>query len=154
MPLGRNHGALCAQRIRRAGNHTPRLCDRVDAALAARGGTKRRSVIEIPSPIPFTIPGLALDGVPEGSGMLPPCHAPCLLTTVFGHRSEGLERGKKEPGEPHAFTPSRRAYPIHAVIPVTRSNQRQAVGANSEASVESQRAMLEQRGLFSGNQRL
>jgi hypothetical protein len=53
-----DHGARRAIAVGGSGNHTPRLCDGVDAAFGARGRSQRRSVIEVAPPIPVAVPGL------------------------------------------------------------------------------------------------
>ena len=60
----------------------------------------------------------------------------------------------KEPAEPDAFAFACFADPVHAVVPVSRSNQRQAVAADRKTGIERARAVFEQRAVLFGDRRL
>ena len=59
--------------------------------------------------------------------------------------AKARQDGVQEPAQPDALAPALVADPVHAVVPVARADQRQAVGADREAPVERARAVLEQR---------
>jgi len=54
----------------------------------------------------------------------------------------------QEPAEPHALAFACLADPVHPVVPIAGTHQRQAVLADAEARVERERAVLEQRSAF------
>ena len=59
-------------------------------------------------------------------------------------RRKCRERGVQKPAEPDAFAPAVFSDAIHAVVPVARADERQAVVAACETLVERPRAMFEQ----------
>ena len=65
---------------------------------------------------------------------------------------ERHERGVQEPPEPDAFTAPHLADPIHAIVPVARADQRQAVLPNGQAPLQRPRTVFEQRsGVVGGD---
>ena len=74
----------------------------------------------------------------------------CFATRI-GEGREGGERRVQEPTEPDTLALAAFADPIHAVVPVAGTDQRQAMDADREALVEPARAMLEQGGHLVGN---
>jgi hypothetical protein len=92
-----------------------------------------------------------LDGMRHFAGTPPPairllCHPP-LLTDG----GEGLRRGDREPGEPDALPTAETAHSIHPVVPVARADERQAVGAVREPTIERSLTVLEEGpGLIAG----
>src|SRR3546814_20627948 len=64
----------------------------------------------------------------------------------FCQRREKLDGPHQQPAEPHAFTLAAFADPVHAVVPVTGADERQAmIPEKVEALVEAAGAVLEQR---------
>ena len=55
----RVHRAVREARRRRAGEHRPRLGDRVDLALVALRRAERRAVVVVAAPVPLAVPGFA-----------------------------------------------------------------------------------------------
>ena len=72
------------------------------------------------------------------------------ISARLGDGNERGQRGMQEPAQPHALAASSLAHPVHAVVPVARAHQRQAVRAHGKAEIEAARAMLEQRCLLVG----
>jgi hypothetical protein len=87
--IHRRHGLGSARRIRGRRDHRPRLCDRIDAAFAACCRAERCAVIEVATPVPVAIPGVALLSISHGSGVLPPHRGAHRLTAAV---SEGSKR--------------------------------------------------------------
>ena len=52
----------------------------------------------------------------------------------------------QEPAQPDTLAPAQFADAVHPVVPVAGAHQRQAMRADSEAGVESARAVLEEAG--------
>ena len=55
-----------------AGDHAPRLRDRVDAAFDAAGRAERRAVVEVAAPIPVAVPSVPLERRRERGRVTPP----------------------------------------------------------------------------------
>jgi hypothetical protein len=77
-------------------------------------------------------------------GVCAPVFGALVLATGLGKRHEGRQGGIKEPTEPDAFTTPCLTDPIHAIVPVARTDQRQAMRTGLEAAIEGAGAMLEQ----------
>jgi hypothetical protein len=132
-----------AIRIGGSGEHGPRLRYGIDPAFVVLHGAERRSIVEGAAPIPFAVPG-----VPFQRGLNRcPVRAPtlgALRIARFSVWSEKVDGPKKKPGQPDAFAPAGLAHPIHAVVPVARPDQRQAVLAGKrDALVETAGAVFE-----------
>src|SRR5665213_444707 len=54
--IDRRHGLRGVDRIAGAGDHAPRLCDRIDAAFGIQARAERGSVVEIGPAIPLAVP--------------------------------------------------------------------------------------------------
>ena len=57
---------------------------------------------------------------------------------------EGVGRGDREPGEPYALPPAQTADSIHPVVPVARTDERQAVDTARESALERSLAVFEE----------
>src|SRR5687768_3786452 len=123
-------------------DHAPALRDRVNAAFLALLRSQRSPVVEVGAPVPLAIPRMFLDssgifvGVPAelcGYGRV------AAGVHVNGKGPQGRD---EEPGQPHALAPSLETHPVHAVIPVADSDQRQAVLAGGAGSPECPETML------------
>src|SRR3989337_1157375 len=77
--------------------------------------------------------------------MLQPPFGARMLVAGFRQRRERGKRRMQEPAEPDALAPAPLADPVHAVVPVARADQRQAVLAAGETLIEPARAVLEER---------
>src|SRR2546427_11571680 len=66
------HRAPPAGRLDGAGEHAPRLHDRVDAAGIVALGAEGRAVVEVRAAVPVAVPALALDRQPQRGGVTPP----------------------------------------------------------------------------------
>ena len=88
---------------------------------------------------------MALERPPERLQVGPPARRPGPLAAGLRDRRERGQDGIQEPAQPDALAPALVAYPVHAVVPVARPDQRQPVGADFEAPVERRRTVVEQR---------
>ena len=82
LPVYRRHRYCGAPSFRGPGEHSPRLCDRINSTLGARLSTERSSIVEIRSPVPAAIPTVPLERLRERGGMPPPARATRLLATT------------------------------------------------------------------------
>ena len=57
----------------------------------------------------------------------------------------------EEPSKPDALALSFCAHPVHAVVPVSPTDQRQTMGANRKTPVKGPRAVFEESLIFLGN---
>ena len=71
-----------------------------------------------------------------------------LAAALAGHFGEPREHFIQEESQPDTFAFAMFAHFIHAVVPVARAHQRQAMLANSQTAIECARAMLEHRCRF------
>ena len=69
-----------------------------------------------------------------------------LLAPALGDRYERSEGHVQEPAQPDALAAAVVTDSVHAVVPIARPHQRQAVQPNGKAPIERRGTMLEQRG--------
>src|SRR5208282_1356385 len=148
------HRGRGADRIRGAGDYAPRLRDRIDSAFDVAGRAERRAVIEVPAPIPVAVPSVALERFRECRLVSPPRRSARILAANIRQRRKRHQRRVEEPSEPDALAFASLADAVHAVVPVARPEQRNTVDTDREASIERQRAMLEDGGALLGNRGL
>ncbi len=142
----RVHCLSGAHRVRRARQHAPRLRDRVDRAFGVAGRAERRTVVEVAAPIPCAVPSRIGKRIAQRGGTRRPARRQVGRAARRGERGERRERRMQKPPEPDTFTPPGFADPVHAVVPVARADQRQAMLADlRETGLQSAHAMLEQR---------
>ena len=146
--ISRCHGAHGARRIGRTGDHSPGLSNGVDAALAARCSAKRCSVIEIATAIPIAIPTVALKGVSQRSRVPPPGCGTIVLTPLLCKCNEILDGSVKKPTQPYTLPLPANSHSIETVIPVSGSDERQAMDSNCETRFQCTRAMFVERLLI------
>ncbi len=142
----RRHGLRRTLRRRYARQHRPGLRDGVDAALGIGVGSQRCAVVIIGAQIPFAVPRRCQCRF-QCRRVGTPCRRAGVVLLAGPCVGEGRKRQQRrvqEPAEPHAFAPAAFADAAHAVVPVARAHQRQAVDAGGEAVVQRPRAMLEQ----------
>src|SRR6266481_9120461 len=75
--------------------------------------------------------------------------APRLHFIFFTKRRKPSQDSAKKPAQPNAFAFAPDANSVHAVIPITRTHQRQSVLAQIETAIDGPRAMLEHRRTLS-----
>ena len=128
----RIHRAFGEPLRHRAGQHRPRLRNRVDGALVVLRRAQRASIVVVAAPVPFAVPRefelrrQAARGVRVGL-------RPRRLVARGAQRDERLQHGvDEEAGMPGAFAAPRRTHLVHAVVPVARAEERQPVGAGGE----------------------
>ncbi len=143
--LHRGHRLAGVGRVGCPGQDAPRLGDRVDPAFRVLSGAERGSIVEEGSPVPVAVPAVPLERLSERLHAGPPALRPRPLAAGLRDRCEGGQDGMKEPAQPHALAPALLTHPVHAVVPVTRSDERQPMGADLEAPVDRRNAMVEQR---------
>ena len=141
------------RRFRGARNDSPGLGNRIDAAFIVGDRAKRRSIVEISAAIPVAVPGLALEGVLQGGGVLTPGRRALGVVMLIRQIGECYQRRIQEPAEPDALPLAAGADAVQTVVPVAGAHQRQAVRASCETLVERQRAMVEQTGFGAGHRR-
>ena len=143
--LHRGHRPLGARQIRRPRQHAPRLGNRVYPALDVTCGAERSAVVEESSAVPVAVPTVALERPPERLHVASPPGRARKLAARLGDASKGGQNGVQEPSQPDALPPALIADSVHAVVPVARTDKRQAVYANRQAPVEGRHAVVEQR---------
>src|SRR5262249_39401312 len=120
-------GPFRSRRVRGTGDHRPGLGEGVDLALVILGRSQGRAVVEIGAAIPGAVPGVGFQRRPQTLGPLPAPRRPRRVAASLGELCERLQHGDEEPAVPDALTLAVGAYPVHAIVPVARAHQRQAV---------------------------
>ena len=82
----RRHRGRGVSGLRGAGDHTPRLRDRIDSTFGARGRTERRSIVEVGPPVPGAVPAVLLERLPERGDVPSPFCATRLLMLIAAIR--------------------------------------------------------------------
>ena len=136
-----------------AGQHRPRLRDRIDAALVVLRRAQRRAVVVVAAPVPLAVPGRArarrrAAAPPAGSDR----RAARSSRRIADRRKRG-EDGVQEEAEPRALAAALRPDAVHPVVPVAAADQRQPVRADGQALVDRANAMFEERAVFGRTRR-
>ena len=79
------------------------------------------------------------------SGMPAPRGRPGGVAAGVGDQREALQCRVQKPSQPDAFSTARRSHPVHAVVPIPRTEQRQTVRAHGKTGIERADAMFVQR---------
>src|ERR1043165_2652102 len=106
--------------------------------MAAKGC----SVVKICPPVPSAIPSIFFDGSCYLCRVLPPFRSAGLFTAPIRQLSERQQSGMKKPTEPYALAFSTDPNSIQTVVPVSRPDERQTVGADRETGFKCTRAMF------------
>jgi hypothetical protein len=86
--------------------------------------------------------------------VVPPGRSAHFLVATFRELSERQECRIKEPSEPDALAVALLTDPVHAIVPVSGTHQRQPVNADRETQIERASAMLEQSSALLGDHRM
>src|SRR5439155_307004 len=117
-------------------------------ALVARGGAERRAVVVEAAAIPCPVPSRALERDAQPRAMLLVAGRARLVAAGLAAAQEGAQHGVEEEAHPHALALAVAAHPVHAVVPVTGAEQRQAVPPAGERSFDRAAAVLVEIGGF------
>src|SRR5688500_9897920 len=125
--------------------HCPGLGDGIDLAFLALLRAEPRPVVERSPAIPFAIPGFTLDRGLDGGSMRSPAVGAAWIANV-SEWSKERDSADQKPAEPDALARAALTDPVHTVVPIARTDERQAMLTGEvEALVEPAGAMLEQR---------
>src|SRR6266852_9768464 len=142
------HGAHCAITFRAAGNNRPRLHNRIDAAFIVLRRAPRCAVIEEGAAIPVAVPTAFGQCLLEAFEMFAVLTAARALVARVAIRCKSSQRRVEKPSDPNTFALAQVAYPIHAVVPIARTHQRQAMLAYSQTAIECARTVFKHRCRF------
>src|SRR5208283_4597874 len=109
-------------------------------------GAKRFAIVEVGAAVPLAIPGVLLDVLLQLPGLGEAAFGKSGIAVGAGQLSKLGEHVVKKKSQPDTFTASLVSHPIHAVIPVTATHQRQTVFAEFQSVLDGARAMLVKRG--------
>ena len=141
-----------APRLRRPGEHRPRLRQRIDPALVVLRRPERRPVVEIRAAVPVAVPG-ELEHAGEPPRLVPIARRQIAAFAPLAERRELVQHDDEEPAEPHAFAAAAVADAVHAVVPVAGADERQPVRAVVHRAVDGADAVLEERRALGGHAR-
>jgi hypothetical protein len=137
------HGLLRMIRIGRSRQDAPRLRDRVDPALGVCRGAERRAVVEEGPAVPVAIPTIGLERLPERRHLDSPPLRIRALGAGLGPGREGGKDGVQEPTQPDALASTLATDPVHAVVPVAATDQRESVSTDCQAPLDGRHAVVE-----------
>src|ERR1041385_7998239 len=109
---------------------------------------QRRPIVEISPPVPSAVPPIFFQRFRNLCCVLPPVRCAGMLAAMIGQRSKCRQRGMKKPAQPYTLSFSANSDSIQTVIPVSGSDERQAVGADGETCFQCTRAMFVERFLI------
>src|SRR5690606_39087295 len=95
---------------------------------------------------PVPVPGVLFDRRDEGMGPGFQLVSAGIQPPQPAQRSAAPQRRDAEPGEPHALTAAISSYTVESVVPVTRTDERQAAWARTGGVVEGTEPVLQQGG--------
>ena len=140
--LDRRHRLAGPLRIAGAGDHRPRLGDRIDLALVVLRRAERSAIIEVRPTVPAAVPGVLLQCSPQRLGSLPAPGRPRGVAALLGQAGELAQGRQHEPAVPDALALALGADLVHAVVPVAGAHQRQAVRPELQAVLQRSHAVL------------
>ncbi len=118
----------------------------IDLRLGRFLRTKGSAVVEIPAPIPSAVPRVILNGRDKSRNTTTISKRFFLISPLdeFGEISQDANF---EPGQPDTLAFAADADPIEAIVPISRSNQREAMRTRGGRMGNGPSAMFEQRSL-------
>ena len=138
------HGLARAFDIARPGEHRPTLRNRIDLAFDVVRGAKRRAIVKVGAAIPGAVPAVLFEALAQARALGRAEFGEGGVTVPVRQRSELAQHFVEEEAEPHAFPLALDADPVHAVVPVARADQRQAVLTKAESPPDGSHAVLVQ----------
>ena len=149
------HRAPGALGRRRAREHRPALRDRVDPALGVACRAERRAVVEPGTAVPGAVPRGGFDAPGKRLRFALALRGETCVGARPRQRRVALQHRNQEEREPDALALAAGADEVHAVVPVARSHERQAMDAPAERVPDGAHAVLvEARGLLRDLRRL
>ena len=136
------HRLLRPRLIGGSRENAPTLRYRVDLALLVLRGPQRRAAVVEGAQVPLPVPCLALQRALEPLHLSTELGSVCLVPTLLTHRAEGVQNCIQEPPKPHALPSAFDADPVHAVVPVACTHQRQTMRPGSGAPLDRPQTML------------
>src|SRR3990170_931118 len=131
-----------------AGENRPALRNRINLAFGITRRTEWRAIIEKSAEVPRTIPAILLD-IPAQLSRLPlAAFDKGQVTMQACNFSEPHEHVIKEEPQPNAFAFTVFTHHIHAVVPITRANERQAMLSKTKTLHDCLHTMIVQTGLL------
>src|SRR6516162_1406740 len=112
---------------------SPALRDRIDSTLRILRGAKWRSIVEIGSPVPVTVPSFAFERCFQRTHVQPPRFCTLALPARIRDLGKLPKNRMQEPAKPHTFAFSVLTNAVHAIVPIAGTHQWQAVHSNSES---------------------
>src|SRR3989304_6156196 len=114
----------------------------MDLALGFARCPQRRAVIKVSAAVPLAIPAMLLDVPAHLRRLLPATLDEGRITMHAGNLTEPHEHFIQEKTQPDALALAVHAYNVHAVVPVTGADERQAVHAERETAQDGAHTVL------------
>ena len=133
--VDRRHCLSGPCRIGGAGQHGPRLRDRIDPAFRVDRRAQRGAVVEEGAAVPAPVPTLALERLAEALHVGSP-RLRARIAAGLGDRGEPRQGRVQEPSQPHTLAATFVADAVHPVVPVARPDERQPMRPDCQAPVQ------------------
>ena len=147
-PVHRRHCRARAPGFPGAGQHGPALRNGIDLAFGVARRSQRRAVVEVGATVPVAIPAVALDILAQLCRLFLAARGEGAVAAHARKLGELHQHVIQEETQPHAFAFAVCANHVHAVVPVTCADERQAALAEAQTSEDGAHAVLIQIGGF------
>src|SRR5574341_496718 len=148
--IHRFHRHARALDIARPGEDGPALRNRINLSFGVSRRSQRRAIVEVGAAVPLAIPAILLDILAHVSRLPPATFGEGYVTVPVGNLSEPHEDFIQEKPQPDTFACAVLPHNVHAVVPVTGADERQAVLTKSEAPQNGAHTVFVQTGRFFG----
>src|SRR5450755_54351 len=109
-------------------------------------GSQWGAIIEEAAQIPFPVPTRLFERTRNPRRPFPPLRGQRPpVVALLHHLREVLQYRTQEPSHPDAFAAAFHANPVHAVVPIARTEQGHAVGSESRGMFDGALAVIPQR---------
>src|SRR5439155_2371377 len=120
----------------------------IDAAFFVLRRAERSAIVKIGPTIPITVPTMLLESIFQVFHVLAITVGLLCLSALIAERYETAQRGIEKPANPDALALAHMPNAIHAIIPVARTHQRQAVLPDCQTALDRTSAVFKNRRRF------
>src|SRR4029079_897686 len=129
----RVHRSPRACGIPRPRKYRPALGDRIDLTLGVGDRTQRRAVVEVRAPVPLAIPAALLDLLAQLHRFPIATVGERRVIAQTRHLGKFAQNVTEKKAEPYALALAVPTDKVHAVVPIARPDQWQAMDAEPQA---------------------
>ena len=148
MFVHRVHRLAGTLRIAGPANHRPALRQGIDLTFRIRPGAERFPIIEVGAPVPLAVPGVLFDVFLQLLRLGEAAFGEGVVVSRPRQFRELREHVVKKECQPDTFAAPIIPHLVHAVVPIARTDQGQAVLAEFQTVLDGAHAMFIKRGRF------